>query len=66
MLAFCDPNKYITCGWSQAPFGIFCVFDGHGGFAAAEAASRFNYLPHLIFDLSTSLLIVSLCLCWID
>ncbi|KAG0565124.1 hypothetical protein KC19_8G166700 [Ceratodon purpureus] len=27
-------------GVQEVPFGIFCMFDGHGGSAAAEAASR--------------------------
>lgn len=26
----------------QVPFGIFCVFDGHGGSSAAEATSRYR------------------------
>jgi len=26
----------------QVPFGIFCVFDGHGGSAAAKEARRYR------------------------
>ncbi|XP_024356719.1 protein phosphatase 2C 70 isoform X2 [Physcomitrium patens] len=42
------------CEWPlraphEVPFGIFCVFDGHGGSAAAEAASRF--MPQKISEL---------------
>ncbi|KAG0556420.1 hypothetical protein KC19_11G052200 [Ceratodon purpureus] len=40
------PMEDVTlCEWplrgaQEVPFGIFCVFDGHGGSAAAEEASR--------------------------
>lgn len=35
----------VSCNiflWFQVPFGIFCMFDGHGGSAAADAASRYQ------------------------